>query len=98
LSLWLKMATSFSVFPLRVATLLGLSMTAISLIAVAVIVVRKLMHPELPAGWASLIATILLVGGMQTFCLGILGEYLGRAYLKINRKPQFVVREVTPAR
>jgi undecaprenyl-phosphate 4-deoxy-4-formamido-L-arabinose transferase len=95
LSLWLKMATSFSVFPLRMATLLGLSMTALSVLATAVIVVRKLLHPELPAGWASLIATILLVGGLQTFCLGIVGEYLGRAYLKINRKPQFVVRETT---
>jgi glycosyltransferase involved in cell wall biosynthesis len=97
LSLWLKMATSFSVFPLRLATALGLLMTAISAIAVTTIVVRKLLHPELQAGWASLIATILFVGGIQTFCLGMLGEYLGRAYLKLNKKPQFVVREMVGA-
>ena len=95
LSLWLKMATSFSVFPLRLATAIGLLMTAVSAVAVTIIVVRKFMHPELQAGWASLIATFLFVGGIQTFCLGMLGEYLGRAYLKINKKPQFVIREFT---
>jgi undecaprenyl-phosphate 4-deoxy-4-formamido-L-arabinose transferase len=95
LSLWLKMATSFSVVPLRVATVLGLSITALSLIVGVAIIVRKLSHPDLASGWASLIVTILFVGGMQTFCLGLLGEYLGRAYLKINKKPQFVIREKT---
>ncbi|WP_347261785.1 glycosyltransferase family 2 protein [Rudaea sp.] len=96
LSLWLKMATSFSIVPLRIATVLGLSITALSLIVGIVIIVRKLSHPELLAsGWASLIATVLFVGGIQTFCLGLLGEYLGRAYLKINKKPQFVIRERT---
>ena len=93
LSLGLKMATSFSGFPLRLATAIGLMMTALSAIAVTTIVIRKILHPELQAGWASLIATILFVGGIQTFCLGMLGEYLGRAYLKLNKKPQFVVRE-----
>jgi undecaprenyl-phosphate 4-deoxy-4-formamido-L-arabinose transferase len=91
------MATSFSVFPLRLATALGLLMTAISAIAVTTIIARKLLHPELQAGWASLIATILFVGGIQTFCLGMLGEYLGRAYLKLNKKPQFVIREMVGA-
>lgn len=94
LSLWLKMATSFSVVPLRVATVLGLSITALSAVAGVVVIVRKLFHPELASGWASVIVTLLFVGGIQTFCLGLLGEYLGRAYLKINKKPQFVVREM----
>lgn len=95
LSLWLKMATSFSVVPLRIATVLGLSITALSLIIGVAIILRKLSHPDLASGWASLIVSILFVGGMQTFCLGLLGEYLGRAYLKINKKPQFVIREKT---
>ncbi len=95
LSLWLKMATTFSIFPLRVATVLGMLLTVLSLIGAALVVARKLMDPQLATGWASLIVTILLVGGVQTFCLGLLGEYLGRAYLKINKKPQFVVRETT---
>jgi polyisoprenyl-phosphate glycosyltransferase len=96
LSLWLKMATSFSIYPLRVATVMGMLLTAVSVVGIIVIVARKLLHPELAAGWSSLIVAILLVGGIQTFCLGMLGEYLGRAYLKINKKPQFVIREKTP--
>lgn len=95
ISLWLKMATSFSVFPLRLATALGMILTFLSLVAVALVVLNKLLHPELPAGWTSLIAVILLVGGLQTFCLGVVGEYLGRTYLKVNKKPQFVIREIT---
>lgn len=93
LSLWLKMATSFSVVPLRFATVLGLSITVLSMIFGVAVIVRKLSHPELASGWASVIITLLFVSGIQTFCLGLLGEYLGRAYLKINKKPQFVIRE-----
>jgi len=96
ISLWLKMATSFSVFPLRVATILGMLLTAVSVLGIVLIVSLKLMHPSLATGWASLIVTVLFVGGIQTFCLGMLGEYLGRAYLKINKKPQYVIREATP--
>lgn len=95
ISLWLRMATSFSVVPLRLATVLGLSMAALSLFVVAGVVIYRLLHPEVPAGWASMIAVVLFVGGIQTFCIGMLGEYLGRAYLRINRKPQFVVRSTT---
>lgn len=95
LSLWMRMATSFSIFPLRVATLLGFALTAVALVAIVVVLVQKLRHPEWPAGWASLIAVILFVGGVQTFCVGMLGEYLGRAYLRLNHKPQFVVGEKT---
>lgn len=95
ISLWLKMATSFSIFPLRVATVVGLLLTAVSVLAAVIIIVRKIFYPELAAGWASLMVTVLLVGGIQTFCLGMLGEYLGRAYLKINKKPQYVIRETT---
>ena len=95
ISLWLRMATSFSIFPLRLATVLGFSLTIFSCVMIAVVLAQKLLHPELPAGWASLIATTLFVGGVQTFCVGMLGEYIGRAYLKINGKPQFVIREST---
>lgn len=94
-SLWLRMATSFSIFPLRLATVLGFSLTIFSCFMIGVVIVQKLLHPELAAGWASLIATTLFIGGVQTFCVGMLGEYIGRAYLKINGKPQFVVRETT---
>ena len=95
LSLWLKMATSFSIVPLRVATFIGFALTFLSLIMIIFIVIQKIVHPEYPRGWASLIATILFIGGVQTFCMGMLGEYLGRSYLKLNRKPQFIIGNKT---
>lgn len=94
-SLWMKMATSFSVFPLRLATYAGFALAALSLIMIFVVIGQKLLFPELPRGWASTIATILFIGGVQTLCIGLVGEYLGRTYLKLNRKRQFVVGATT---
>ncbi|MBI5006394.1 MAG: glycosyltransferase family 2 protein [Nitrosomonadales bacterium] len=94
-SLWMKMATSFSVFPLRLATYAGFGLAALSLVMIVVVIVQKIMFPELPRGWASTIATILFIGGIQTLCIGLVGEYLGRTYLKLNRKRQFVIGSTT---
>ena len=94
-SLWLKMATTFSVFPLRLMLVAGSLLAFFSFVMVICVIVMKVLDPSLPAGWASLIATVLLVGGLQLVGLGLIGEYLGRAYLKLNRKPQYVVRETT---
>lgn len=94
-SLWLKMATSFSILPLRIATYLGFTLAALSILMAVLVVVMKIFHPEFPQGWASLIVTILFVGGVQTLCIGMVGEYLGRAYLKLNRKQQFVIGSTT---
>ena len=95
ISLWLKMATSFSVFPLRLLSIGGSILAIVSLAMMAVVIAAKLLDPSMPAGWPSLMATILLVGGLQMIGLGLIGEYLGRAYLKLNGKPQYVVRETT---
>lgn len=95
ISLWLRMATSFSVVPLRIATVMGLSMAVLSAFVIGGVIVYKLLHPEIAAGWTSTMAVILFVGGIQTFCIGMVGEYLGRTYLKINGKPQFIVRATT---
>lgn len=95
LSLWMKMATSFSVFPLRLATYAGFALAALSLLMIFVVIVQKIMFPELPRGWASTIATILFIGGIQTMCIGMVGEYLGRTYMKLNRKRQFVIGSTT---
>lgn len=95
LALWLKMATSFSVLPLRLASFAGFALAGLSLLMILYVIIEKWLHPELPAGWASLIATVLFIGGIQTLCIGMMGEYLGRTYLKLNRKPQFVVGSTT---
>lgn len=94
-SLWLKMATSFSILPLRLASLLGIGLAVLSLLTIVIVVVLKLMHPDIAVGWASIISVLLLIGGVQTLCIGMIGEYLGRSYLKLNRKPQFVIAEKT---
>lgn len=94
-SLWLKMATSFSILPLRIATYLGFVLAAVSILMAIFFIAIKIIHPEIPPGWASVIVIILFVGGIQTFCIGMVGEYLGRAYLKLNRKQQFVIGSTT---
>ncbi len=94
-SLWMKMATSFSITPLRIATYLGFALAALSMAMIVFIVIQKMLHPEYPRGWASLIATVLFIGSIQTLCIGMIGEYLGRTYLKLNRKPQFVIGSKT---
>lgn len=93
LSLWLKMATSFSIIPLRLASITGLALATVSAFAIVGVIVERMRHPETPAGWASMLAVVLFMGGLQLLCLGVIGEYLGRAYLKINHKPQFAVRQ-----
>ncbi|MDX8389376.1 MAG: glycosyltransferase family 2 protein [Mariprofundaceae bacterium] len=91
LSLWSKMATGFSVLPLRLATYTGFFLALLSFVLIVGVIVVKLTDPEAAAGWASLAATVLLLGGIQALCIGMLGEYMGRTYLKINGKRQFVV-------
>ena len=92
-SLWLKMATSFSVLPLRIASVVGAVTSLASGLLIVGIIVEKLLHPEIPRGWTSLAALILFMGGVQLLSLGIIGEYVGRSYIRLNRKPQYVIRE-----
>jgi len=91
-SLWLNMFTSFSVLPLRVATLLGLLIAFAGLCAAVGAIIEKLRHPGIQAGWASLMTALLIVSGVQLFAIGMVGEYLGRLFLKDEGNPQFVVR------
>jgi glycosyltransferase involved in cell wall biosynthesis len=91
--LWLNLATSFSVLPLRLAMLAGGAMGVLGLVG-AVLVVAEAATGSPPSGWASVMAVILMVSGVQFLVLGMLGEYVGRAFLSDNGKPQGVVREV----
>jgi undecaprenyl-phosphate 4-deoxy-4-formamido-L-arabinose transferase len=93
ISLWLRVLTNFSIVPLRVSTITGFFMTFISFCAIILIIIIKLMNPTIAAGWASIISVLLFFSGLQFIVLGLIGEYIGRSYLNINKKPQFVVRE-----
>ena len=93
LRLWMSMFVNFSVMPLRVSTLTGFVLSGMGAFAGAM-VIAEAMTSSPPAGWASLMAALLLLSGVQLVILGIVGEYLGRLYLTMNGKPQSVIREV----
>jgi undecaprenyl-phosphate 4-deoxy-4-formamido-L-arabinose transferase len=90
--LWTNAFTSFSVKPLRIATFLG-SGTALGGLAVGlVLVVRKLiLREQIDAGWTSMMALLLLLFGILMIVMGLVGEYVGRIFISMNRKPQYVI-------
>ena len=96
LRLWLSMFVNFSVMPLRLSTLTGFALSLIGAAGSFVVITEALFFAP-PAGWASLMAAVLLLSGVQLLILGIVGEYLGRLYLTANRKPQSVVKSITRA-
>ena len=92
--LWLNLATSFSLAPLRVAVFAGAAMALLGMIGAVVTIAEALLSRETPSGWASTMTAILLVSGVQSMILGVLGEYVGRTFLSANGKPQGTVRLV----
>jgi glycosyltransferase involved in cell wall biosynthesis len=92
--LWLNMFVNFSVMPLRLATVTGMVLAGIGLLGVIAVFIEALIRRDTPPGWGSLMAAVLFLSGMQLMILGIFGEYLGRIYLTLNRKPQATVRQV----
>ena len=95
ISLWFNGVTAFSIKPLRLASYVGWITAFIGFVFALATIIRKLFHPEMQAGWASTIAVMLVLGGVIISLMGIIGEYIGRIYMSINRYPQFVVRSVT---
>ncbi|MDE2167011.1 MAG: glycosyltransferase family 2 protein [Alphaproteobacteria bacterium] len=92
--LWLSMFVNFSVMPLRFSTVTGLALSALGIAGAIWAAASALFFEKTPPGWASLTVAVMLLSGVQLLILGLLGEYLGRLYLTVNRKPQTVVREV----
>jgi glycosyltransferase involved in cell wall biosynthesis len=91
--LWLNMFLNFSVMPLRISTVTGFLLSLGGVIGMLIVLFEALFG-RTPTGWASVMATVLLLSGVQLLILGMVGEYLGRLYLTANRKPQALVREV----
>ena len=92
--LWLNMFVNFSVMPLRLATASGIGLSFLGLVGAAWAAIDAIFFEQTPPGWASLTVAVMLLSGVQLLILGLIGEYLGRLYLTVNRKPQTVVREV----
>lgn len=85
--------TGFSFFPLQVATYLGFTAAGVSLIAIPVIIVMRLLGNHEFLGQASTLLSTLFLGGVQLIFLGILGEYIGRIYDEVRDRPLYIVRE-----
>ncbi len=84
---------NFSQAPLAIASWGGIVMTMISFIMIILIVIRRLVFGDPVAGWASLICVVILIGGIQLFCIGIMGQYVAKTYVETKQRPHFIISE-----
>ncbi|MCR5501561.1 MAG: glycosyltransferase family 2 protein [Lachnospiraceae bacterium] len=85
--------TSFSTAPLAFAAFTGVFFFILAIIALIFIFIRALVFGDPTSGWPSLVCIILLVSGIQLFCIGIVGEYLAKTYLEVKNRPIYLVKE-----
>jgi glycosyltransferase involved in cell wall biosynthesis len=85
--------TAFSTVPLVIASFMGVFFCALAFVSIVFIIVRKLLFGDPVSGWPSLVCIILMVSGVQLFCLGILGQYLSKTYMEVKRRPIYLVKE-----
>ena len=84
----------FSQVPLSIAVWLGTTSFVLSIIGLLFVIIRRIVEPNSSVfGWASLICIILLLGGLQLLCIGILGKYIGRIYLQVKQRPIYIIKE-----
>jgi glycosyltransferase involved in cell wall biosynthesis len=84
---------NFSQVPLSLASYGGIFMTLVSFIAIIFVIVRRLVFGDPVSGWASLVCIITFIGGIQLFCIGIMGQYLSKTYLETKRRPHYIISE-----
>lgn len=84
---------SFSQMPLNLASWMGVTCTGMSLLAILFIIFKKLAFGEDVQGWASNMCVILFIGGIQLFCLGVIGQYIGKTYAETKKRPHYIVSE-----
>lgn len=84
---------SFSQAPLDIASWFGILMTGFAFLMLLFIVVRRLIFGDPVAGWASTICVIIFIGGLQLFCLGIIGQYLAKTYIEVKNRPHYIISD-----
>jgi hypothetical protein len=88
--------TSFSTTPLRIVAVLGGVVFSLSVIAAFYVLFMRIFQPEeTVAGWASTLLPIVMLGGLEILSIGVLGEYVGKIYLEVKRRPRFFVDQST---
>jgi len=85
---------SFSALPLRLASLLGFATALLGVFYIAFALVARVASGSIPDGWTSIVAIVLVLGGVQLLVIGIMGEYLARVYVESKGRPSHIVREV----
>ena len=94
LVLALNAITGFSYFPLQLATYLGFFAAGLSILAIPIVIIMRLMGEQAFFGQATTLIAVLFLGGVQLISLGILGEYIGRVYDEVKGRPLYIVSEV----
>lgn len=85
--------TAFSTAPLMLASVVGVLFCLIAFLMILFIIVRKLIFGDPVSGWPSMVCIILMTGGVQFFCTGILGQYLAKTYMEVKKRPVYVLKE-----
>lgn len=85
--------TAFSTAPLMIATLAGILFCFLAFIMIIAIIVKTCLYGDPVSGWPSMVCIVLLVGGVQLFCLGIMGQYMSKEYMEIKNRPIYIVKE-----
>ncbi len=93
LRLWVNGFTNFSVKPLRIALFTGIFLAFAGFVLSIFLIIRKFLAPEIAIGWTSIIVAVFIFSGIQLISVGLIGEYVGRSFLSLNRQPQYVVKE-----
>lgn len=84
---------NFSQVPLSIASYGGVFLTFVSFVAIIFVIIRKLIFGDPVSGWASLVCIITFIGGIQLFCIGIMGHYLSKTYLETKHRPHYIISE-----
>ena len=82
---------NFSQVPLNIASWFGILMTAVAFLFILFIITRRLIFGDPVDGWPSLVCIITLIGGIQLFCMGIMGQYIAKTYLEVKKRPHYIV-------
>ena len=84
---------AFSAAPLAIAAVMGVVCCVVAFIFIVFIVARTILFGDPVAGWPSMMCVIMFIGGLQLFCIGILGEYLAKTYLEVKKRPIYICKE-----